>query len=88
MKVVHEVTPFTLITGLFELVRVASVAVHDIVDLAVVLLSLRVGGGCRMLMDRDTPIGEIAGALGYASSQAFSAQFKKYMGVSPKRFVR
>ena len=52
------------------------------------IINRRVDAACEKLrMSRD-PVSEIAFSLGYASPYEFSAQFKKVMGISPKRYRR
>ena len=46
----------------------------------------RLDTACSMLRDSDRPIIEIATRLGYSSAYEFSAQFKKYIGISPLYF--
>lgn len=50
------------------------------------LVRRRIESACAMLLDRSVPMKTIAGKLGYPSPYAFSAQFKKFMGVSPLQF--
>jgi AraC-like DNA-binding protein len=40
----------------------------------------------RALREGDTPIGQLAPALGYSSESAFSNAFKRTVGVAPRRF--
>ncbi|MFO0993083.1 MAG: AraC family transcriptional regulator [Hyphomicrobiales bacterium] len=40
------------------------------------------------LANSDDPIGVVASALGYESESAFSAAFRRVMGVSPRQFAR
>lgn len=40
------------------------------------------------LIGRGRPLGEVASRLGYASQAAFSAMFKRALGVPPGRFLR
>jgi AraC-like DNA-binding protein len=46
----------------------------------------RLDTACSMLRDSGRPIGDIASRLGYSSVYEFSAQFKKYIGISPLYF--
>lgn len=46
----------------------------------------RLDTGCQLLSDPDLSINEIAERLGYSSQYEFSAQFKKYMGISPSHY--
>ena len=46
----------------------------------------RLDTACSMLRDSDRPVAEIAARLGYSSAYEFSAQFKKYIGISPSYF--
>ena len=39
------------------------------------------------LIGRGRPYGQVAAELGYASAAAFSAMFKRALGVSPSRFM-
>lgn len=48
----------------------------------------RVQAGCRALRETDLPIAEIAIDLGYCDQSAFTAQFKKRMGITPARYRR
>ena len=49
-------------------------------------LQLRMNHATYLLRDHNRRIGEIATALGYPDLYAFSKMFKRYQGVSPKRF--
>lgn len=46
----------------------------------------RLDTACSMLRDSSRSIGDIAARLGYSSVYEFSAQFKKYIGISPLYF--
>lgn len=48
----------------------------------------RIDTACQMLRDSNKKIAEISGELGYSSPYEFSAQFKKYAGVSPSDYIR
>ena len=50
------------------------------------LVNLRIEKASSLLQNTDIPINLIAGQVGYDDSLAFSKLFKKYMGVSPKKF--
>ena len=50
------------------------------------LIRRRIESACAMLMDKSVPLKTIAEKLGYPSPYAFSAQFNKFMGVSPLQF--
>ncbi len=46
----------------------------------------RLDTACSMLRDSNRSIVDIAGRLGYSNAYEFSAQFKKYIGISPQYF--
>jgi AraC-like DNA-binding protein len=48
----------------------------------------RIDTACQMLRDSSRKISEISYELGYSSPYEFSAQFKKYAGVSPSEYIR
>lgn len=50
------------------------------------LIQRRIESACVMLLDKSLPLKTIAEKLGYPSPYAFSAQFKKFMGVAPLQF--
>lgn len=49
-------------------------------------LIMRVNEAQRLLLDSDMSLKIMASELGYADQYAFSTQFKKVVGVSPKKF--
>ena len=49
---------------------------------------LRMQAACRMLKLEQSSVSEIAGALGYSSVYSFSQEFRKAIGVSPRRYSR
>jgi AraC family transcriptional regulator of arabinose operon len=50
------------------------------------IIRRRLDAACQMLLVLDKTIGEIAIDLGYKSQYEFSAQFKKFIGTSPKKY--
>ncbi|MDD5697784.1 MAG: AraC family transcriptional regulator [Victivallaceae bacterium] len=50
------------------------------------LQRLRIEAACRALRETDTSITELAFQLGFASSQYFSSVFKRYTGMTPRRW--
>ena len=50
------------------------------------VLQLRMSQATYLLRDHNRRIGEIASAVGYSDLYTFSKMFKRYMGVSPKKF--
>jgi len=50
------------------------------------IVNRRMDVACQMLRVSKTSISEIAFALGYSTQYEFSAQFKKFIGESPKQF--
>jgi len=48
----------------------------------------RVDAACRLLRGGGAPLGEIALELGYCDQSAFTAQFRKRMGITPLRYRR
>ena len=50
------------------------------------IIRRRLDAACKMLLLLDKTIGEIALDLGYKSQYEFSAQFKKFIGTSPKKY--
>lgn len=50
------------------------------------LIRRRIESACVMLLDKSVPLKTIAEKLGYPSPYAFSAQFKKLIGVAPLQF--
>lgn len=48
----------------------------------------RIDTACQMLRDSNRKILEISYELGYSSPYEFSAQFKKYAGVSPSEYIK
>lgn len=48
------------------------------------IVNRRMDAACQMLRISQAPINEIATELGYSSQYEFSAQFKKFIGISPK----
>lgn len=50
------------------------------------IIRRRLDAACQMLLLLDKNIGEIAIELGYKSQYEFSAQFKKFIGISPKKY--
>lgn len=50
------------------------------------LLKLRLRHAARMLRDSDTPIGEIAFAVGFSDSNYFSKQFSRFYLITPRRY--
>ena len=49
-------------------------------------LHCRMDRARELLLASDAPIGDIASELGYPSTFAFSAQFKRSVGIAPSRF--
>ncbi len=49
---------------------------------------LRVGRACRMLVETDSAVTEIALACGYANLSDFNRQFLRLKGVAPREFRR
>ena len=47
------------------------------------LRTVRLQSACKLLMETDTPVTEIAQACGYSDQHYFSYCFKKYAGLSP-----
>jgi AraC-like DNA-binding protein len=47
---------------------------------------LRIGRACGLLRETDKTITQIAGLVGYDDSNYFARQFKRFKGLSPKRF--
>ncbi len=52
------------------------------------IINRRMDAACEMLRATRDPVGSIAASLGYASPYEFSAQFKKLIGMSPKKYRR
>lgn len=50
------------------------------------IIRRRMDAACQMLLLLEKTIGEIALSLGYKSQYEFSAQFKKFIGISPKMY--
>lgn len=50
------------------------------------IVNRRMDAACQMLRISQQPINEIASELGYSTQYEFSAQFKKFIGVSPKTY--
>jgi len=50
------------------------------------IIRRRLDAACQMLLLLDKTIGEIGLDLGYKSQYEFSAQFKKFIGTSPKKY--
>ena len=48
-----------------------------------ILLAAAVLAACALLLHPELTVQEIASRLGYSSPYEFSAQFKRYLGVSP-----
>ena len=54
----------------------------------VYLAELRIGRACRMLMETDRPITEIAFACGYRNLSNFNRQFRRLKQLSPREYRR
>ena len=50
------------------------------------LTAVRIENAKILLMEKDTPVCDVAQAVGYPDALAFSKLFKKYVGVSPSEF--
>jgi len=50
------------------------------------IVNRRMDAACQMLRISRIPINEIASKLGYSTQYEFSAQFKKFIGLSPKKY--
>jgi AraC-like DNA-binding protein len=50
------------------------------------LIEVRIAAACRMLIDSDQAISEIAAASGYRSLANFNRQFRRLKGMSPREF--
>jgi AraC-like DNA-binding protein len=50
------------------------------------ILRNKIEAACRRLLDGDEPIGQVAGELGFPTSQYFATVFQRLMGVSPRRY--
>ena len=50
------------------------------------LYKRRIGEAQSLLIDTDTPIGEIADRLCYGTINHFNTVFKKYVGITPGRY--
>ena len=50
------------------------------------IVNRRMDAACQKLRISRKPINEIASALGYPTQYEFSAQFKKFIGISPKNY--
>lgn len=52
------------------------------------LLAWRMALAKRLLRQREAPIADIAGRVGYGSASAFSVAFARHVGLPPARYVR
>ncbi len=50
-------------------------------------IKLRIDEAIKLMLEHNMPVNEVAYKLGYCDAYAFSKQFKKLMGVSPKQYV-
>ncbi len=50
------------------------------------LIKYRIGISCKMLRETSDKISHIAGCVGYENTSYFCRLFRKYVGVSPKKY--
>ncbi len=50
------------------------------------LMKFRMERGCRLLVETDAPISEVASAIGYENGLTYSKTFKNMYGMSPSKY--